>query len=335
MLKALPFMPDQASTVASDVDLLYAALIGMTAFFVGLIFLMVAIFAIRYRRRSSDEIPRPNLGSLRLELIWTVLPLLIAIGIFIWSASIFFKIQRVPADAMQVYGVGKQWMWKFQHPEGNREINELHVPTGRPVKVTLTSEDVIHSFYVPAFRIKQDALPGRYTTTWFQATKPGTYHLFCAEYCGTQHSGMGGWVVVMEPAQYEAWLAGDASGGSMAGRGEKLFNQLGCVTCHLADGSGRCPSLVNVYGRPVKLISGEDMVANDEYVRESILRPNAKNRGRLPADHAHLPEPGFRRGNPAVDRLYQVARSRHFAGHGGSRCNNCAGANSAGRSRRR
>ena len=224
-------------------------------------------------------------------------------------------------------------MWKFQHPEGNREINELHVPAGRPVKVTLTSEDVIHSFYVPAFRIKQDALPGRYTTTWFQATKPGTYHLFCAEYCGTQHSGMGGWVVVMEPAQYEAWLAGDASGGSMAGRGEKLFNQLGCVTCHLADGSGRCPSLVNVYGRPVKLISGEDMVANDEYVRESILRPNAKNRGRLPADHADLPEPGFRRGNPAVDRLYQVARSRHFAGHGGSRCDNCAGANSAGRSR--
>jgi len=269
-------MPDQASTISSEVDLLYTFLVGMTLFFVGLIFLMVAIFAIRYRRRSSDEIPRPNFGSLRLEIVWSVIPLLISIGIFIWSASVFFDIQRVPANAMQVYGVGKQWMWKFQHPEGNREINELHVPAGRPVKITLTSEDVIHSFFVPAFRIKQDALPGRYTTTWFQATKPGTYHLFCAEYCGTQHSGMRGSVVVMEPAQYEAWLSGDASGGSMAARGEKLFNQLGCVTCHLPDGSGRCPSLVNVYGKSVKLITGEELVANDEYIRESVLHPNAK-----------------------------------------------------------
>ncbi len=276
MLKDFPLMPDQASTISSQVDLLYIFLVGLTLFFVGLIFLMVAIFAIRYRRRSSDEIPRPNLGSLRLEVAWSVIPLIIAVGIFIWSASIFFEIQRVPANAMQVYGVGKQWMWKFQHPEGNREINELHVPAGRPVKITLTSEDVIHSFYVPAFRIKQDALPGRYTTTWFQATKPGTYHLFCAEYCGTQHSGMRGSVVVMEPAQYEAWLSGDASGGSMAARGEKLFNQLGCVTCHLPDGAGRCPSLVNVYGKSVKLITGEEVVANDEYIRESVLRPNAK-----------------------------------------------------------
>ncbi len=276
MFENFPLFPPEASTLAGEVDLLFYFLIAVALFFIVLIFLMVTIFAIRYRRRSPDEIPKPIHGSLRLELAWTVIPLMIAMVIFGWSANLYFKMARVPANAMDIYVVGKQWMWKFQHPEGNREINELHVPTGRPIRLTMTSEDVIHSLYVPAFRMKQDVLPGRYQTTWFQATKPGTYHLFCAEYCGTQHSGMGGHVVVMEPRDYEAWLAGDTSGGSMASRGEKLFNELGCVTCHVPDGSGRCPSLVNVFGRPVQLITGEQVVADEAYVRESILRPNAK-----------------------------------------------------------
>lgn len=276
MFENFPLFPPEASTLSGEVDLLFFFLIAVALFFIVLIFLMVTIFAIRYRRRSPDEIPKPILGSLRLELIWTVIPLVIAMVIFGWSANLYFKMARVPPNAMDIYVVGKQWMWKFQHPEGNREINELHVPTGRPIRLTMTSEDVIHSMYVPAFRMKQDVLPGRYQTTWFQATKPGTYHLFCAEYCGTQHSGMIGSVVVMEPRDYEAWLAGDTSGGSMAARGEKLFNELGCVTCHVPDGSGRCPTLVNVFGKPVQLITGEQVVADEAYVRESILRPNAK-----------------------------------------------------------
>ncbi len=276
MLENFPLFPTQASTIAGEVDLLFFFLIAVASFFTGLIFLMVTVFAIRYRRRASDEIPKPNLGSLRLELIWTAIPLLIAMTIFGWSASLYFKMARVPDDAMDIYVVGRQWMWKFQHPEGNREINDLHVPVGRPVRLIMTSEDVIHSFYVPAFRMKMDVLPGRYHTTWFEATKPGRYHLFCAEYCGTQHSGMVGSVIAMEPRDYEAWLAGDTSGGSMAARGGKLFNQLGCVTCHVPDGSGRCPTLVGLFGNPVQLITGEQVVADEAYIRESILQPNAK-----------------------------------------------------------
>lgn len=276
MFTNLPLWPDTASTVAGQVDALFLFLIAVSAFFVALIFLMVMVFAIRYRRRSEDEVPKPNFGSLKLEVLWTVVPLLISMVMFAWGSNVYFTINRAPDNAMEIYAVGKQWMWKFQHPEGNREIDELHVPTGRPIRLTMTSEDVIHSLYVPAFRVKQDVLPGRYTQVWFQATKPGTYHLFCAEYCGAQHSGMGGSVVVMDPPAYDAWLAGDTSGESMAGRGEKLFNQLGCVTCHVADGSGRCPSLVGVYGRPVNLITGEQVIADDAYVRESVLRPNAK-----------------------------------------------------------
>jgi cytochrome c oxidase subunit II len=271
-----PLIPEQASSIAGDVDLLYLYLIAISGFFTVLIFGLIFVFALKYRRRSEEEVPRPNYGSLRLEILWSVIPLLIAITFFVWGARVFFTISRAPDDAMDIYVVARQWMWKFQHPEGNREINELHVPLGRPVKLTMTSEDVIHSFYVPAFRIKQDVLPGRYTTVWFEATEPGRYHLFCAEYCGAQHAGMRGSVVVLEPGAYEAWLTGGAAEGSMAERGERLFNQLGCVTCHLHDGSGRCPSLVGLYNEPVVLATGETVIAEEGYLRESILQPNAK-----------------------------------------------------------
>jgi cytochrome c oxidase subunit 2 len=175
-----------------------------------------------------------------------------------------------------MYAVGKQWMWKIQHPEGMREINELHIPVGRPVKLTMTSEDVIHDFFVPAFRTKQDVLPERYTTTWFEATRPGKYHLFCAEYCGTKHSGMIGWIYALSPADYQTWLTQGAAEGSLSSQGEKLFHQYGCANCHHFNNQGRCPDLRNLYMRPVQISTGQTVTADDSYLRESILDPDAK-----------------------------------------------------------
>jgi len=195
---------------------------------------------------------------------------------FWWGAKIFFLNATPPPDSMDVYSVGKQWMWKIQYPGGQREINELHVPIGRPVKITLASEDVIHSFFIPALRIKHDVVPGHYDTMWFTADKPGRYHLFCAEYCGTEHSGMVGWVTVMTPSDYENWLSGGGSGGTMAQQGERLFEQMGCSTCHLLDRQGRGPIMRGVYGSRVQLADGKTVLADDAYIRESILNPNAK-----------------------------------------------------------
>jgi cytochrome c oxidase subunit II len=272
----VPFSADQASSYAGDVDNLYGFLWTLTIIFgVGLV-AAIFFFAIKYRRRHPDEVGVPIAGALTLELAWTIIPFLIAMGIFVWGAGIYFKIYRPPATAMDVYVVGKQWMWKFQHLEGQREINELHVPLGRRVKLTMTTEDVIHSFFVPAFRMKLDVVPGRYSTVWFEPTKVGRFELFCAEYCGTSHSGMIGSVVVMEPAEYQAWLAGGSGEGSPAQEGEKLFAQLACNSCHLANGQGRGPRLQGVFGSQVELADGSKVVANEDYVRESILTPRAK-----------------------------------------------------------
>ena len=274
--QALRLVPEQASTVAGQVDALFLFLVAITVFFTGLIFLLVVVFALKYRRRSDDERPRAIHGSLVLEAFWTVVPLGIALVIFVWGTYLYYVISRPPAAAMEVYVVGKQWMWKLQHPTGQREINELHVPVNRPVRLTMTSEDVIHSFYVPAFRIKADVVPGKYTSTWFEATKTGEYHLFCAEYCGTSHAVMGGRIVVMEPAEYERWLTGGASTESLPAAGEALFARLACNTCHKSDGSGRGPSLVGKFGKTEKLTSGETVAVDESYVRESILNPQAK-----------------------------------------------------------
>jgi cytochrome c oxidase subunit II len=275
MLSNLPLFPQEASTAAQQVDHLFFFLVGVSGFFALLIATLLIYFAIKYRRRSDADRPKAIEGALGLELVWTLIPFGLAMLMFLWGASVYVQLRRPPDDAMQIFVVAKQWMWKLQHMEGQREINALHVPVGRPVKLTMTSEDVIHSFFVPAFRIKQDVLPGRYTTTWFQATKAGTYHLFCAEYCGTQHSGMIGWVTVMEPADYEAWLSGGTKK-SLASTGETLFQQLGCATCHRADGGGRGPVLNGLFGRAVHLQDGVTVVANEDYVRESILNPQAK-----------------------------------------------------------
>jgi cytochrome c oxidase subunit 2 len=195
---------------------------------------------------------------------------------FAWGASLYFHLSYPPANALNLYVVGKQWMWKIQHPEGRREINELHVPVGQPIKLTMTSEDVIHSFFVPAFRTKMDVVPGRYTTLWFEATKAGEYHLFCAEYCGTSHSLMIGRVVVMEPVQYQEWLSGGSSQEPLTVAGERLFQQLGCDTCHRADSRARGPVLEGLFGKSVQLQGGQTVIADEAYIRESILNPNAK-----------------------------------------------------------
>jgi cytochrome c oxidase subunit II len=276
MWSGFPLFPEQASTTAGQVDALYFFLIALTAFFSLLIAALVFGFAIRYRRRAPDERPPAIYGSLALELTWTLIPLAIVAVIFFWSADLYVTLSRVPKDAIEVNVVGKRWMWKVQHMTGQREINELHVPIGVPVKLSLTSEDVIHSFFVPAFRVKKDAVPGRYATAWFQATKPGRYHLFCAEYCGTRHSNMIGTIVVMEPAAFQAWLAGGVSGGSLASAGEKLFQDLACVTCHKPESGARGPNLAGLFGRPVPLLDGGTVTADETYIRESIVAPSAK-----------------------------------------------------------
>jgi len=246
----------------------------------GLVSLGIAIFlvysAIHYHRRRENAMGAQIKGNTRAEAIWIITPFIIFMGMYVWGAKLYFDIEQPPRDAVEMYVVGKQWMWKIQHPEGEREIDELHIPVGRPIKLTMTSEDVIHSFYVPAFRTKQDVIPGRYTTTWFEATKPGKYHLFCAEYCGTKHSGMIGYVYAMTPANYQRWLTEGAPEGSLASQGEKLLHQYGCANCHHFGSQGRCPDLRNLYMHPVQISTGQIVTADESYIRESILDANAK-----------------------------------------------------------
>ena len=275
MWQDLPLWPNRASALANRVDALFIFLIAVCGFFAVMIFALIIIFAVKYRR-SKNPVATQIEGSVILETTWSVVPFGVFLIMFVWGANIYMAEARPPKNAMEIFAVGKQWMWKFEHPEGQREINQLHVPVGRDVRMTMISQDVIHSFYVPAFRIKQDVLPGRYTTTWFHAIKPGRYHLFCAEYCGTMHSGMIGEVVVMEPATYQAWLQGGTGEGSLASTGQKLFQQLGCSSCHRSDTQGRGPNLVGVFGKPVLLDDGRTVVADENYVRESILNPGAK-----------------------------------------------------------
>ena len=276
MQSTFPLFTQAASSLASDVDLLYFFILAVASFFVVLVTALVVFFAIKYRRQHADEVGHEIHGSIALELIWTVIPFILAMVMFFWGADLYFRIARPPADAMDVFVVGKQWMWKVQHPEGVREINELHIPVGRPVRITLGSEDVLHDYFIPAFRVKMDAVPGRLTTMWFTATRTGAYHIFCAEYCGTQHSGMIGQVIVMEPQDYEAWLAGGRTTGTPVENGERLFTALACITCHKPDATGRGPILAGVFGSTVQLQDGRRVVADENYLRESIMNPQSK-----------------------------------------------------------
>ncbi len=276
MFSGFPLFPEQASTLAGSVDGLYFFLIGVTVFFFVAISAALLIFAVKYRRRSPSEWPEEIHSSLLLELAWTIVPFLITIVIFVWGATLFFSMNRPPDNAIEISVVGKRWMWKLQHMTGQREINQLHIPVGRPVRLTLTSEDVIHSFFVPAFRVKKDAVPGRYNVMWFEATKAGRYHLFCAEYCGTQHSRMIGEIVAMEPADFQTWIQGGPAAESPVLAGQKLFRELNCVTCHRPDSQGRGPVLDEVAGSTVRLAGGATAVADESYLRESILVPAAR-----------------------------------------------------------
>src|SRR5215203_4813709 len=287
MKSTFPLFPESASSLSGDVDRLFIAWSAVSIFFSLLIAGLIVYFMTRYRRRHPEEVGANERAALWLEIGWSVIPLIIMLAMFAWGTRVFFQLYRPPADAIEYTAIGKQWMWKIQHPGGQREINTLHIPIGQPIKVQLASEDVIHSFYVPAFRVKQDAVPGRYTSLWFNATKPGVYHLFCAEYCGTEHSRMIGSVIAMEPRDYETWLAGGAAGQSMAASGEALFQSLACVTCHRAAASegntagnsgrlARGPALEGLYGSQQKLADGRTVIADDTYIRESILNPTAK-----------------------------------------------------------
>jgi cytochrome c oxidase subunit 2 len=275
MVSDFPLFPEQASTLAGQVDALYLFLVVLTGGVSILIFLLIFVLAVKYRRRPDNELAQEEEPSGLLEAAWIIIPFLAFMGIFVWGAWLYFRIARVPDNAIDVYATGKQWMWKFQHPTGQREINTLHVPVNRPVRITMASEDVIHSLFFPSFRVKADVLPNRYRTMWFEATKTGRFHIFCAEYCGTLHSGMIGWVEVMEPTDYQRWLAGGTEG-SLASQGEKLFQKYACNTCHTGDATGRGPNLQGLYGTSVLLADNTTVKADDNYIRESILNPQAK-----------------------------------------------------------
>ncbi|MGI8467719.1 MAG: cytochrome c oxidase subunit II [Pyrinomonadaceae bacterium] len=270
----VPLFPEQASTFAWQVDSLYFYLILISAFFTVLIFAGIAFFIVKYREREKFAVGADIHGSIALETTWTVIPFIISMTIFLGGAVVFYEQYRPPKEGMNIYVVGKQWMWKFQHETGQREINELHVPVGQNVKLTMTTEDVIHDVYVPAFRTKADVVPGRYSYLWFNATKPGKYHLFCAEYCGLNHSGMGGWVYVMEQRDYDNWLSGNVSNQTPVEMGKDLFEaKLGCASCHEGGASQRGAHLEGQFGKDVKLTDGSTVVFNEDYIRNSILNP--------------------------------------------------------------
>ncbi len=269
--------PDQASTFAWQVDALYFYLIAVSVVFSIPVVLAIFFFAIKYRETEKFATPEEIHGSMVLETVWSIIPFIVSMTIFLGGAIIFFNQFTPPDDSEEIYVVGKQWMWKIQHQTGQREINELHVPVGRNIKLTMTTEDVLHDFYIPAFRTKADVVPGRYTYVWFNATKPGKYHLFCAEYCGLNHSGMGGWIYVMEQRDFDNWLSGNVSGQTPVEEGKDLFmNKLGCASCHAGGPTQRGAKLENVFNTDVRLVGGGTVKADENYIRNSILNPSAQ-----------------------------------------------------------
>ena len=277
MQSQLPLYPEQASNFAPNVDALMLSIIAVCLFFAVAITIAILYFVFRFRRKSAGEIGVAIHGDMRLEAAWILVPLVLALAMFAGGAVVYVDFRRAPADTLDIYVIGKQWMWKLQQPNGQKEINELHVPVGQNVRLIMASEDVIHDFSVPAFRVKMDVVPGHYNTLWFRPTKTGKYHFYCSQYCGTNHAVMGGWVTVMEPDEYTAWLSGSSGAAdNPVLAGQKLFAERACITCHLSDGKGRAPSLNGVYGGQVRLADGSTVTADDAYIRESILVPSSK-----------------------------------------------------------
>lgn len=270
-MNSLQLLPATASTFAGELNKFFWIMVALC----GSVAVAIALFdiycCVRYRRKDPDELPVQIRKKLKVELTWTIVPFILFMGMFGWGAKTYFDVEQPPADTINVFVVAKQWMWKIEHPNGIREINTLHIPVGRPIRLTMISEDVIHDFFVPAFRTKQDVLPDRYMTIWFRPTKTGRYHLFCAEYCGTKHSGMIGWVYVMNQRDYQLWEQEGGAEGSLASRGEKLFHQFGCAGCHRYSGHGPGPDLHGLYGTEVTLQTGVVRRADEAYIRECIM----------------------------------------------------------------
>jgi len=272
-LTASALFPREASTIAPYMDALYFFLLAMTVVGLLLVGAILVTFSMRYRK-SVHPVATQIEGSTLLEATWTIIPLAIFLVTFVWGALLYFRIYNPPVNSMNIYIVGKQWMWKAEHPGGQHEIDALHVPTGRPIQLTMISQDVFHSFSIPDFRVKREVIPGRYSTVWFEATTPGTYHIFCTQYCGTNHSAMIGEVTVLSPADYEKWTEESTSGMSLAQNGERLFASMGCNACHSGNAAARGPSLSGVYGSKLRLTNGQEVLVNDAYLRDSILNPS-------------------------------------------------------------
>lgn len=272
-LAASALFPPEASGIAPQADALYFFLILISLVGFTIVTLLVVGFSILYKKERHPEAVQIE-GSTLLEATWTIIPLGLFMICFVWGALLYFRIYDPPTNAMNIYIVGKQWMWKAEHPGGQHEINALHVPIGRPVQLTMISQDVFHSYSVPAFRVKREVIPGRYTTVWFEATEPGVYHLFCTQYCGTAHSAMIGEVTAMKPEDYQAWTSSSTSGMSLAQNGERVYASLGCNACHSGAPDARGPNLANVYGAKLQLASGGTVIADDAFLRDTILNPS-------------------------------------------------------------
>ncbi|WP_369719464.1 cytochrome c oxidase subunit II [Bradyrhizobium sp. LLZ17] len=272
----IPFWQPGLSPQSGDVDLLFAGLLMTSALVLGILFFLLTLFCVRYRAGNLIDREDHIAKSWHWEVGWTTASLACFVGLFVWGASVYFEMYKTPADELVVFVVAKQWMWKTQHPGGQAEINALHVPTNRPVRLVMASQDVIHSFFIPALRLKHDVVPGRYQDIEIEVDRPGTYHLFCAEYCGTDHSGMIGEIVAMEPADFSNWLTRQAPSSSLAGEGGALFRELGCSGCHGPGSKIRAPPLEGLYGRPVPLSDGSTAIADDKYIRDSILLPRSQ-----------------------------------------------------------
>jgi cytochrome c oxidase subunit 2 len=267
-------IPPEASTQAPEVDALLVFMTLVSLVGLVLVGLLITGFSILYRR-DKNPVATQIEGSTLLEATWTIIPLGLFLVMFVWGSILYFRIYTPPPNAMNIYVVGKQWMWKAEHPGGQHEINSLHVPIHQPIQITLISQDVFHSFSIPAFRVKREAIPGRYTTVWFNATQVGTYHLFCTQYCGTSHSAMIGDVTVLTADDYKKWLAESTSGVSLAQNGERLFASLSCNACHNGQPDARGPSLAEVYGSKLMLTSGQPVLVDDAYLRQAILNPSS------------------------------------------------------------
>ncbi len=265
--------PVEASTIAPYADALYFFLILISLVGMAAVILLVAGFSFKYRA-EKNPIATHIEGSTILEATWTIIPLALFMVTFVWGALLYFRIYNPPTNAMNIYIVGKQWMWKAEHPGGQHEINSLHVPINRAVQLTMISQDVFHSFSIPAFRVKREVIPGRYSTVWFEATAPGTYHLFCTQYCGTLHSQMIGEIVALRPEDYQAWTAGSTSGASLAQNGERLYASLGCNSCHSGQADARGPNLAAAYGTRLQLANGGYVTVDDAFLRDTILNPS-------------------------------------------------------------